>query len=829
MPEKMTGCQFALSILFENQFIINCKFVVMNPFKGILTTALIIFSIIPGYGQDGTISGTVINPVKKAVKGASVICSLSGSTTIQYDTTNKQGFFSFSDLAAGYYRISISLPGYARRVIDSIYIRKDRNSFNLEDIELSNQLVQEETVTVYAEKPLVEMTKDGKIIYNTSESAIAQTSTATDLLKTTPLVSVNPNGNVLLRGKEVKVLIDEKPVELNTRQLQELLESMPGSNIEKIEVMTTPPPQFATERGGVINIVTKKGKAGVTLRASTYYGTRGEWGGNLTAGYKKNKTSFQLVSGFGHSLFTGEQNSYRQNFFRDSANRFHSGSDYENGGNRPFFRLQANYDPDKRNQFSATIQLNRNKADNRSLSTYTNINRFEIPWRISEREVMTNGLNNGLNATLAYTGKDKKQTGIFKLTTGIFSGDNDNDRNFHQVYFDGQKIPTGADSTQEQVTRIHNRNYHLRLNYDKTVDSGRWMFSSGFNFFSNNSDNNLATQFLKKPGNYFVFNPALSNDFKFHQRIYVGRVAVKYRLHKTMNITTGVQTEQTTTWFNNEVLGNPFTSRYTSWLPFTTFTWRPNEKYNLNFSYKKSIQRPGTNELNPAVDYSDPYNTRFGNPYLKPAYSHNFDLILNRWHKTWFWNISTGYNRLTNLYSPLRELLPDGRTQITWKNISSRHEYEASAWGGYNFTKNARININAGYVYNVYSAADKSLLRYRDGGSFTSGINGSYNIRDRWQYTGIVTYNRFSNPQGAVRSNINLNIGVQRKMLQNRLVVSLNVIDPFTGQVTRSVLYGSNFLVESDSYTRTRNIKLGISYNFIKPPKVKKKVLPVKK
>jgi outer membrane receptor for ferrienterochelin and colicin len=49
-------------------------------------------------------------------------------------------------------------------------------------------------------------------------------------------------------------------VELNLQQLQDLLESMPGSSIEKIEVMTNPPPQYANEQGGVINIVTKKVK-----------------------------------------------------------------------------------------------------------------------------------------------------------------------------------------------------------------------------------------------------------------------------------------------------------------------------------------------------------------------------------------------------------------------------------------------------------------------------------------------------------------------------------------------------------------------------------------
>ncbi|MBL7727416.1 MAG: TonB-dependent receptor, partial [Dinghuibacter sp.] len=422
----------------------------MNPNKTLFLALQLICCTL--FGQQGLISGSVVNGSKKAVKDATVSCiPLNDTIATQTMATDKLGQFAFSGLNDGDHRLVITHAAYGRRVVDSIHIRKDRNSFHLDELVLPDKLVREEEVTVYAEKPLIEMTRDGKIVFNTSESAGAQTASATDLLKSTPLVSVDPNGNVLLKGKEVKVLIDEKPVELNARELQELLESMQGSNIEKIEVMTNPPPQYANERGGVINIVTKKGKTGLTLRASMYYGTRGEWGGNLTAGYKKNKTSVQLSSGFGRGIFTGESSSLRQNFYTDSANRFNTGSEYENLGDRPSYRLQFNYDPNKRNQFSTTVQWNRNRTDNQSLATYTNINRFNLPWRISERNIQTNGLNNGLNVSASYTAKDKPQTGVFRAIAGVFSGDNYSDRDFFQVFFDGQKIPTGVDSTQEQV------------------------------------------------------------------------------------------------------------------------------------------------------------------------------------------------------------------------------------------------------------------------------------------------------------------------------------------------------------------------------------------
>ena len=101
-------------------------------------------------------------------------------------------------------------------------------------------------MVIYAEKPLIQ-SKDGNITFNAGESALAAGSNASDLLTQVPLVAKDADGKISVRGKEPKILIDDKPVELNLQQLQDLLESLPGSSIEKIEVMTNPPPQYANE------------------------------------------------------------------------------------------------------------------------------------------------------------------------------------------------------------------------------------------------------------------------------------------------------------------------------------------------------------------------------------------------------------------------------------------------------------------------------------------------------------------------------------------------------------------------------------------------------
>ena len=134
-------------------------------------------------------------------------------------------------------------------------------------------------------------------------------------------------------------------------------------------------------------------------------------------------------------------------------------------------------------------------------------------------------------------------------------------------------------------------------------------------------------------------------------------------------------------------------------------------------------------------------------------------------------------------------------------------------------TKKAKANVSFGYTYNVYSAFDRTVRYFRNGGSFYSTLNGSYQFSDLMNANASFTFNRFANPQGRVRSTLSMNLGVQRKFFQKRIIVTLNFIDPFRQQQNTNFTYGSNFNLESYSTTNTRNYRLVLSYVFKKNPK----------
>ncbi|MBC7937436.1 MAG: TonB-dependent receptor [Rhizobacter sp.] len=776
----------------------------------------------------GVVAGNLLDADNsKSIAGATISLKNIGDTTAFFSlVTDEEGGFQFDQLLHGYYSMQIKMLGYSPLRIDSINIREERTDFNLADTKMNRSASDMESVIIYAEKPLIE-NKDGKITFNTSESALSNSSNATELLKQTPLVTTDNDGKLLMKGKEVKILIDDKPVEMDARQLQDLLESMPGSMIEKIEVLTTPPPQYANERGGVINIVTKKGKVGKSGRLNINYGTRGEAGASASFSYRKNKISFNTSAGYSYNFYKGESYSIRENVYADSSNFFRTDGNNSSINNRPNGRASLDYELNKMNNFNITATLNSSDNEGESGTEYRNINQYDVLYRVSNRKV-----GSGFNAvnpsgSASYTHKWKNPGEVLRVIGNIAFSSNRNTRDFYQRFLQPDGTFNGDDSAQRQQTRSNNHTLALRINYDKPLKDKKTILNFGSTVNRYKLHNELTTSFLKKPDSIMVVNDLLSNNFEFYQTVYTIRAAIRYQFFTNFFTNVGVQQEYAVTSF--DILGdsNHYPNNYYSTLPFANITRKWENGYSLTASYKRSVQRPGMNNLNPSVDYSDPYNTRFGNPYLQPYYADNFDFGGGYWKKKFNINASVGYNSLQHIYSALRTLTTDGKTITSWYNLSGRKEYEASMFGGVNIGKKLKLNASGSYTYNVYSDHDQKVNRYRNAGSLNSSMNGNYQWSSIMNFTGNFTFNRFANPQGTVRNRLSMSVGVQRKFFDKNLSVSLNMVDPFSQQQNTNFIYAPNYNLETYSMSNSRNFRVAAAYTFKK--KMKKRVLVKKK
>jgi outer membrane receptor protein involved in Fe transport len=600
--------------------------------------------------------------------------------------------------------------------------------------------------------------------------------------------------------------------------------------------MTNPPPQYASEAGGVINIVTKKGKIGWVGKLTFSAGTRGE--GNLSSNlsYRNKKFSFNTTLGVGASQLLGSNYSRRENIYRDSTNYFHTDGEFNNKNLRPNVRLQTDYEINKQNSLNAVVQSNLNYFDNISYTQYTNLDRNKQIYRLSTRENATsgNGYNHGLNIT--YTRRGKNAAERLQIIAATNFGKNDNDRDFFQEFLRPDFTPTGLDSSQNQLTDNYSNAYSLRINYDKPFKSkkkGRSAsITTGVTYSRNNHHNILNTSFYKKSDDRFVINDLLSTNFRFIQSISTARAGLNLNLLKGWRFNAGAQAEQTITDFdfikgNASDVGNS----YLKILPHLTMRKEFSKAFNTALVYRATIRRPGIGELNPSIDYNDPNNIRFGNPYLQPSLADNFDLNIGLSKGKYYINGSLGYNKVKNIFNTIRTLIENGKTQVTYLNIADRKEYEASVWGGYTFSKKLRLNSSAGYTFNEYSEKERTLYKYRNGGTFYTSLNYNFTPNSLTTFDGNARYSSFSDPQGRARSNLSMNLGVQRKFLNKRLIGSFNIIDPIRMQRYVTYTYGSNFTLENFNSTNTRNFRISFAYQLTKPPqktmsdKDKKKLL----
>ena len=85
---------------------------------------------------------------------------------------------------------------------------------------------------------------------------------ATELLRNVPSVDVDIDGNLSLRGSgNVTILIDGRPSGMVGSGTQALLEQIPASSIDRVEIITSPTAKYDPEGvAGILNIILKKDK-----------------------------------------------------------------------------------------------------------------------------------------------------------------------------------------------------------------------------------------------------------------------------------------------------------------------------------------------------------------------------------------------------------------------------------------------------------------------------------------------------------------------------------------------------------------------------------------
>lgn len=759
---------------------------------------------------DGKISGTINDGgTQKPVEFASVALYKMSDKEKPLDgvVTDEKGFFKLKNIKNGKYRISISFIGYQTYTIDSIEITDKKSNIELGKIlfKPNTKLLKEATVEEQA--PLIENNID-KIVYNAAKDISVKGGNAQDVLRKVPMVTVDLDGNVELRGTQnVKVLINNKPSSIMAATVADAMKMIPADEIEKVEVITSPSAKYDAEgTGGIINIITKKKNieglsgsinAGAGTRSSNLFG-------NIN--YRQGRFGMGLnVGGFGYRG-KGDLNSIRATEGGATIYYLKQEGNSSVFGMGPYSQLNTDYDINSKNSLTASFRLNgminKNKSETDNLASFDNTNFADL--FTNHADVKTNRL--GYDANLDYkrtfAKPDQEFTASAQLTSSNSNTDYDSQRDTLQNGF----------YKEQSLNKSNNRETTFQLDYVHPFTK-KINLDVGAKTILRDVKSDYHYDTLNYSTGEFVPVYSRNNVFDYAQNIYAGYAQGSATFGR-WGLKAGARFEATDVngKFDNASENPPFSSAYNNLIPSGTVSYTKSAKYSLKLSYTQRIQRPSMNYLNPYINQSDPTNISYGNPNLEPEKSHSFEFGHGLYRK--FGSINTSvYHRFTNNAIESIRFVENGIYQTTYANI------------GKNTTTGLSISSNIiwkklviGGNFNIYYYTVKSTESdlSNDGINYNVNLYGNYKFNKTW---GVQLFGNFNGPkyslQGKSTSFFFYNMSARREFKNEKGGIGLGLDNFLTPYIHFKNEYsGDGFTYNSNNKFFFLGVRLSFDYRF---------------
>lgn len=704
--------------------------------------------------------------------------------------------------------IRVTCTGYAamlKEIPDSI-VKEQTIDFVLQEQQTALQ-----EVTIAAARPMFERKPD-RIIFNTSGSAAAMGGNATDVLRRTPGVWLRQQDNSInLVGKSgVLVQINDRLQQLSGEDLMALLQSIPADNIEKIEVITTPPAKYdAAGNAGLINIVLKKN-------------SRRGLNGSLRAGYEQASYAKGIA---------GAELNYRQG----KLNLYGSGS-YSNGANAIVERLNTFYpgqlyrvtDSYKRTlrplqyTLGADYELHPNgvlglqwtsSIMDRSGDDNTGIRIHRLADLSLDSTLRTLGQsrrknsNNILNLNYVWIIDTTGKKLIMNVNRLWFDGRRSNDFSTTTYAGDFEVPESNSYNMTEGVQRIR----ITTAQADMELPYRRFSFSFGgkLSFIDNRSDNH----FRYEEQGVFYEDPAISNAFDYTEKVqalYAGSTATMGK----WSLQAGLRAEFTQTKGYSRNLSQTNTNHYFNLFPTAYVQYQPNEKHSWNLNYSRRINRPDYRSLDPYRAYATLYHYNQGNPFLLPSFNNNVELAYTYGGRYTF---SAFYQYEQNHFGSVWMI--DATRNVTSglsKNFADFSAYGLNATGMLQplpcWEMQAQLSVQVQALHTKeYTVVKQSYTLP----SYYASLNHSFSLNKERTWIAEANFFYLSkyrddfleiDPVGSV------DLGIKTLLLDKKLVIALNGTDLLATQrgKGRHVVTGQTI----DNYFDTRNVRISATYKF---------------
>jgi hypothetical protein len=600
--------------------------------KFLLFTIGLICLYIAGYSQTD-IRGRVKDQ-RQYLPSVTVLLINEDSAMIDGVTTDSIGNFLFREVAQGRYIVTASMVGYAKTSSAKIVVDEEP-LITIPDIIMQEVSMELEEVSVKSERQQFDQKID-RLVINLQSSVTAAGNTMLEVLQKSPGVLVNmQNNTIALNGKSgVRIMINEKIVQAPMDVVVQMLQGMSASNVEKIELISTPPANYDAEgSGGIIHIVTKEtpddgtnGSVGLTLGkhwAETI-------GGSLNINHRNKNFAYFIDYSIirNHNLHIMKM---RRRFQDDFSGTIADSSWREN------MTTQQN--------LSAGIEW---KINNKTLISLL-ITGYRRNWKLDA--VAFNTSSNDSSITNS-TAMNVSESNIWQSATGSlgvqrkFSDQSQVVLSFDYLFYHNnnpsqynQQSNSEANIDLTKTTPI--RIFVGKLDYVKVI-SPSFTLEAGGKAVTSTLDNNVMVKRLM--GNEWMTDSMFTSSSALREHVLAGYLSTQWKPGRQWQLNAGLRYEYTETSINSISRDDVLKRKYGYLFPTVSVKKILATEKELQFSYARRITRPTYNDIAPYVFFWGPDSFSAGNTSLYPATS---DAITAGYHVRQ-WNVSLQYTHIKN-------------------------------------------------------------------------------------------------------------------------------------------------------------------------------------
>ena len=778
---------------------------------------LVLLAILPLFATSQSIYGVLQSSDSEGIPFANVaLYKQADSSLVKVEVTDDSGTFRFQNLVAETYYLSATYVGYADMRLDNILLN-DNEDKDLGTLQFESSAVELEAAIVTTSRAMVEVKPD-RTVFNVEGTINSAGDNGLGLLRKAPGVLVDNNDNITVLSRSgVLLYVDGKRLPLTGEDLTNYLRNLTAEQIDRIEVITNPGARYEAEgNAGIIDIRLKKNEnfgANGSLSGSISQGVYNQRNINATGNYRNSAVNVfgSLGASGGDNFNEMEFLNYQNGLFLDETTRFTRNNENYN------YRAGLDFFLNEQHTFGFLVS---GRVNDITSSSYTrnNIATQANPTQIdsiliADNQNIGNRDQNTFNINYRFQNKNSflnvdADYGRYRNESALFQPN---------LYFDAAEENVISENINSFDTPTDIDIATFKLDYETKLAGGRLGLGSKLSRVI--TDNTFL--FMNVLAGEEVMNDRRSNRFEYDESVYAGYVSYARKLGEKWNVSLGLRAEQTDATgdlqaFLSELQEPPVELNYLSWFPSLGLTYQLSQQNTLAFNYGRRINRPDYNVLNPFNIQWSELSFEKGNPFLSPEIVNNFELGYTLAYR---YNFKLAYSRTTDQITRL--IGPDENDPragfITWDNLATQSVYSANISAPIQVTKgwNAYMNLNGSYIDNQANYGNGAIV---DVQAWSYNIFQQHTIDLPKGFKGEVS-GWFSGPGvwgGVFEYDVSwsLNLGLQRKFLQDQLNVRLSVNDIFyeTGWSGTSEFNG--LISEGRGNWDSRRASLSVSYNF---------------